>query len=76
MEYAVAKRSQHFGWRIGWTVATAPLVQRFSMFLQDSITNGATFVQRAALAAITGPQDWVDEKLACRQRKRDAMVAV
>jgi aspartate/methionine/tyrosine aminotransferase len=62
------------GWRIGWTVAPAPLVQRFSMFLQDSITNVATFVQRAALAAITGPQDWVDEKLACLQRKRDAMV--
>jgi aspartate/methionine/tyrosine aminotransferase len=44
------------------------------MFLQDSITNVATFVQRAALAAITGPQDSVDEKLACLQRKRDAMV--
>jgi aspartate/methionine/tyrosine aminotransferase len=63
------------GWRIGWTVAPAPLAQRFSMFLQDSITNVATFVQRAALAAMTGPQDWVDEKLAHLQRKRDAMVS-
>ncbi len=63
------------GWRIGWTVAPAPLVQRFSMFLQDSITNVATFIQRAALAAITGPQDWVDQKLALLQRKRDAMVS-
>ncbi len=63
------------GWRIGWTVAPAELVQRFSMFLQDSITNVATFVQEAALAAMTGPQDWVDEKLALLQRKRDTMVA-
>jgi len=63
------------GWRIGWTVAPAPLAQRFSMFLQDSITNVATFVQRAALAAMTGPQDWVEEKLMRLQRKRDAMVS-
>ena len=63
------------GWRIGWTVAPAALVQRFSMFLQDSITNVATFVQQAALAALTGPQDWVDEKLVLLQRKRDKMVA-
>src|SRR5260370_19478915 len=45
------------------------------MFLQDSIRNVATSVQQAALAAITGPQDWVEDKLACLQRKRDAMVA-
>jgi len=38
----------------------------------DSITNGATFVQRRP-GRDTGPQDWVDEKLACLQRKRDAM---
>ena len=63
------------GWRIGWTVAPAPLAQRFSMFLQDSITNVATFVQRAALAAMTGPQDWVEEKLMRLQRKRNAMVS-
>ena len=62
------------GWRIGWTVAPKPVVDKLSIFLQDSITNVAAFIQKAATAAITGPQDWVEEKLGLLQSKRDRMV--
>ncbi len=62
------------GWRIGWTVAPKPVVDKLSIFLQDSITNVAAFIQKAAHAAITGPQDWVEHKLGLLERKRDRMV--
>ena len=63
------------GWRIGWTVAPKPVIDKLSIFLQDSITNVAAFIQKAAHAAITGPQDWVDNKLVLLEQKRDRMVA-
>ncbi|MCY4046544.1 MAG: aminotransferase class I/II-fold pyridoxal phosphate-dependent enzyme [Candidatus Dadabacteria bacterium] len=63
------------GWRIGWAVAPKPVIEKMSIFLQDSITNVAALVQRAAYAAITGPQDWVENKHKLLQSKRDRMVA-
>ncbi|GIW46771.1 MAG: hypothetical protein KatS3mg078_0648 [Deltaproteobacteria bacterium] len=47
------------GWRIGWAVAPKPVIEKLSIFLQDTITNVAAFIQKAAYAAMTGPQDWV-----------------
>lgn len=63
------------GWRIGWTVAPRPVIEKLSIFLQDSITNVAAFIQKAAHAALTGPQDWVEHKLGLLESKRDLMVA-
>ncbi len=63
------------GWRIGWTVAPKPVIDKLSIFLQDSITNVAAFIQKAAHAAITGPQDWVEHKLMLLEQKRDRIVA-
>lgn len=62
------------GWRIGWVVAPKQVIEKLSIFLQDSITNVAAFIQKAAYAAITGPQDWVEKKTKILQRKRDRIV--
>jgi aspartate/methionine/tyrosine aminotransferase len=63
------------GWRIGWTVAPRPVIEKLSIFLQDTITNVAAFIQRAAYAAMTGPHDWVEKKRKLLQNKRDKMVS-
>ncbi len=63
------------GWRIGWAVAPKEVTDKLSIFLQDSITNVAAFIQKAAYTAISGPQDWVEDKLQILQDKRDRMVA-
>jgi len=63
------------GWRIGWTVAPKPVIEKLSIFLQDTITNVAAFIQKAAYAAMTGPHDWVEAKRHLLQKKRDRMVA-
>lgn len=62
------------GWRIGWTVAPEPVIDKLSIFLQDSITNVAAFIQKAAYTALTGPQDWVENKKKLLHQKRDRMV--
>ncbi|NDD98828.1 aminotransferase class I/II-fold pyridoxal phosphate-dependent enzyme [bacterium] len=62
------------GWRIGWTVAPAPVIEKLNIFLQDSITNVAEFIQKAAYAALTGPQDWVLHKKELLLKKRNMMV--
>jgi aspartate/methionine/tyrosine aminotransferase len=63
------------GWRIGWTVAPRPVIEKLSIFLQDTITNVAAFIQKAAYAAMTGPHDWVEKKRKILQTKRDRMVS-
>jgi len=63
------------GWRIGFAVAPKPVIDKLSIFLQDSITNVAAFIQKAAYAAISGPQDWTVQKTELLKQKRDRMVA-
>ena len=62
------------GWRIGFAVANEEIITKLSIFLQDSITNVAAFIQRAAYEAVTGPQDWTYEKRELLQHKRNLMV--
>ena len=62
------------GWRIGFAVANQEIITKLSIFLQDSITNVAAFIQRAAFEAISGPQEWTIEKRELLQDKRDLMV--
>jgi aspartate/methionine/tyrosine aminotransferase len=63
------------GWRIGWAVAPKPVAEKLSIFLQDSITNVPVFIQKAAHAALVGPQDWVETRTRNLQHKRDLIVA-
>jgi aspartate/methionine/tyrosine aminotransferase len=63
------------GWRIGWSVAPKPIIEKLSIFLQDTITNVAAFIQKAAYAAMVGPQEWTVKKTQLLQKKRDKMVS-
>ena len=63
------------GFRIGWCVASKELITAMDIFQQNSVTNVPAFVQIAALAAITGPQEHVGETTARLQAKRDRMCA-
>jgi aspartate/methionine/tyrosine aminotransferase len=63
------------GFRIGWCVANRDLITTMDIFQQNSVTNVPAFVQMAALAALTGPQDHVEAKRALLQTKRDKVVS-
>lgn len=63
------------GFRIGWTVASKDYIRAMDIFQQNSVTNVPAFVQLAALAALTGPQDHVVARQKLLQAKRDKVVA-
>jgi aspartate/methionine/tyrosine aminotransferase len=63
------------GFRIGWCVASRDLIRRLDIFQQNSVTNVPAFVQLAAHAALTGPQDAVTRTTELLRSKRDRAVA-
>jgi aspartate/methionine/tyrosine aminotransferase len=63
------------GFRIGWAVANRDLITAMDIFQQNSVTNVPAFVQLAALAALTGPQEHVAEMMGRLEGKRDLVVA-
>lgn len=63
------------GFRIGWCVANREIITAMDIFQQNSVTNVPAFVQMAALAALTGPQDQVTANRDLLQAKRDKVVS-
>ena len=60
------------GWRIGYGVMPDWLVEAVNKLMVNSNSCTATFTQRAALAALTGPQTEVEQMLNEFRRRRDA----
>jgi aspartate/methionine/tyrosine aminotransferase len=63
------------GWRMGYGVMPAWLVEAVNKLMVNSNSCTASFTQRAGIAALTGPQDAVDRMVAELRRRRDALVA-
>jgi aspartate aminotransferase/aminotransferase len=64
------------GWRLGWIVAPAALAPALTLVAAAQTNNLPLFIQRAAEAALTGPQDCVAEMRASYQRRRDLAVGI
>lgn len=58
------------GWRVGYCAAPAKLIETMFLVLQQSSRGPATFIQDAAAAALSGPQECVAEMLAEYSRRR------
>jgi aspartate aminotransferase len=64
------------GWRIGWAItAHAPLAKAMSSFQSQTTSNPCSISQAATVAALTGPQDCVEEMRQQFQRRRDTIIA-
>ena len=61
------------GWRCGWAVAPAPLVSACNALQSHSTSNVCSITQKAAAAALTGPQDCVTRMLDEYRRRRDKL---
>ena len=63
------------GWRLGFVLGNEELVSRVT-WLQEHVRAGIfVALQRAAIAALTGPQETVDERRALYEARRDRVVA-
>ena len=61
------------GWRAGWTIAPKDLTAAFNVIQGHSTSNITSFVQKAAVVALNGPQDHVQVTLDEYRRRRDAI---
>ncbi|MBC7724271.1 MAG: pyridoxal phosphate-dependent aminotransferase [Burkholderiaceae bacterium] len=67
----VAKTYAMTGWRIGWMVGPADAIKAAANLQSHLSSNVSNISQRAALAALTGPQDAVEQmRLAFDRRRR------
>ena len=72
--YTFSKTYAMTGWRIGYVVAGTAIMKTLTSVLDASYTNVSTAVQRAAAAALSGPQDCVSEMRETYRRRRDLAV--
>jgi aspartate aminotransferase len=59
------------GWRVGFILAPAPIIAGCNKLQSHTTSNPASISQKAALEAVTGPQDSVPVMLAEYRRRRD-----
>ena len=72
--YTFSKSYAMTGWRIGYVVTGAELLKSIVYVLDAGTTNINTAIQRAAAAALSGPQDCISEMRNAYQRRRDLAV--
>ncbi|MDO5657351.1 MAG: pyridoxal phosphate-dependent aminotransferase [Paracoccus sp. (in: a-proteobacteria)] len=71
----VSKAYAMTGWRIGYGAGPVELIRAMAKLQSQSTSNPCTISQYAALAALTGPQDYIAESRAAFARRRDVVVA-
>ena len=71
----VAKTYAMTGWRLGWMVGPKDAITAAANLQSHLSSNVSNISQRAALAALSGPQDAVDEMRLAFDRRRRAIVA-
>lgn len=64
------------GWRIGWVVAPPAAIGAITLAVTAQLNNLPLFVQRAAEAALAGPQDCVRTMAQAYRERRDLAVAL
>jgi len=62
------------GWRLGYALGPAPVVSAMQKLQGQSTSNPTSIVQKAAVAALTGPQECVEEMRKEYIRLRDHVV--
>jgi aminotransferase len=73
--YSMSKSYGMAGWRLGFVLGNAEIVERLDL-LQDHARAGIfAAVQEAGIAALTGPQDSVEERLKRYETRRDRVLA-
>ena len=74
--FSMSKTYGMAGWRLGFVVGNAEIVERVNL-LADHIRAGIfRAVQEAGIAALTGPQDSVAERVNTYRRRRDRALEV
>ncbi|HEU5223839.1 MAG TPA: pyridoxal phosphate-dependent aminotransferase [Candidatus Lumbricidophila sp.] len=71
----VAKTYAMTGWRVGWMVGPADIIKGAANLQSHLSSNVSNISQRAAIAALTGPQEPVEQMRQAFDRRRRTTVA-
>lgn len=71
---SVSKTYAMTGWRIGYALGPAAAISAAAKIQSQSTSNATSIAQAAALEALRGPQNSVEEMVRQFQRRRDAIV--
>jgi len=72
----VAKTYAMTGWRVGWIIAPKDVAKASATLQSHQTSNVANVSQRAALAAVSGPLDAVEEMREAFDRRRQLMYSM
>ena len=72
---ATSKAYAMTGWRCGWAIAPKEIINQCNVVQGHSTSNINSITQKAAIAALTGPQDGVTTMLNEYRKRRDAVHA-
>lgn len=72
---AASKAYAMTGWRCGWTIGPKEFIGQCNVIQGHSTSNVASITQKAAIAALTGPQESVGLMLDEYRKRRDAVHA-
>jgi aspartate aminotransferase len=70
----VSKAYAMTGWRIGYAGGPEPLIKAMAKIQSQSTSNPASISQAAAVEALTGPQDYIEERNKVFKERRDLVV--
>ena len=73
--FSLSKSYGMAGWRLGFVVGNAEIVARLNLLQEHNRSGVFVPLQRAAVAALTGPQETVEERRALYERRRDRVLA-
>ena len=72
---AVSKTYSMTGWRVGYCAARNDIIKAASNIQSHSTSNPCSIAQKAALEAITGPQDSVKKMVEAFRKRRELVVS-
>jgi aminotransferase len=73
--WSMSKTYGMAGWRIGFVLGNAEIVERINLLNDHTRVAIYEPLQHAAVAALTGPQSSVDERVAAYERRRDRLAS-
>jgi aspartate aminotransferase len=72
----VSKAYAMTGWRIGYAGGPEPLIKAMGKVISQTTSNPSSISQAAAVEALNGPQDFIAERAAHFERRRDLVVSM
>ncbi len=72
----VSKAYAMTGWRIGYAAGPEPLIKAMAKVISQTTSNPSSISQAAAVEALNGPQDFIKERAAVFEQRRDLVVSM